>query len=712
MVKRTRSEACPEHPCKTQCTFLRNQMKYRPEIDGLRAIAVSAVVLFHAFPSWIKGGFTGVDVFFVISGYLISKIILIDFEKGEFNFANFYGRRIKRIFPALIVVVAACLAAGWFVLLADELNQLGSHIAGAAGFVSNLVLWGESGYFDNSAETKPLLHLWSLGIEEQFYLLWPLILWVAWRRKFGILTVTAFVALISFLLNLKGVKQDPVATFYSPQTRFWELAFGSMLAWATLHKKDVLPRIEKMLTFCLPRAIWSGNQAIDGKEVANFLSLIGLALLAFGFWGINKRFSFPGIWATIPVTGAVLIIAAGSKAWVNRTILSSKVAVWLGLISFPLYLWHWPLLSFARIVEGTTPNPQVSAIAIALSILLSWLTVNFIEKPARFGKVGANLAVVSLSCGLASLGIFGFYISKINLSQTQVYEKLLIQRKGFEHALGSSLLWYKGKSDWLFLGNATDQTVAKLKLSIVPSESEINANTEIFSKIANTGKKYNTQIAIFVGPNKSSIYPEYLPDILTPAQKKYSSYFLDGLKNMTNLVVYNPTDDFLVLKNSEGYLYWKTDTHWNKKGAFLAYSGFAKLLDLPIPQVDFEQGSYHRGDLVKLSRMKDFPLHPDDNWSAVWKNQPMWTKSRITGEQETAFGAAKVVINHKPLSNQYVWIVGDSFTGALEPYFNATFKEVRYLGHWEEKLQDLPDILAGVDRKPDKIIVVRVERTF
>ena len=163
------------------------------------------MVLFHAFPGLIRGGFIGVDIFFVISGYLISTIIFENLDRGSFSFREFYVRRIKRIFPALIVVLLACFAFGWFALLADEFNQLGKHIAAGAGFVSNIVLWGEAGYFDNSAETKPLLHLWSLGIEEQFYIVWPLLLWFAWKRKFNLLTIAVLIAIISLALNIKGI---------------------------------------------------------------------------------------------------------------------------------------------------------------------------------------------------------------------------------------------------------------------------------------------------------------------------------------------------------------------------------------------------------------------------------------------------------------------------------------------------------------------------
>jgi len=381
--------------------------KYRPDIDGLRAIAVLSVVAFHAFPSWLKGGFIGVDVFFVISGYLISIIIFENLDKGTFSFSEFYSRRIRRIFPALLLVLIACFTFGWFALLADEYKQLGKHIAAGAGFISNFILWNEAGYFDNTAETKPLLHLWSLGIEEQFYIVWPLLLWFAWKRKFNLLTITIVVAVATFILNLKGVKQDMVATFYSPQTRFWELLSGSLLAWFTLYKKDGFTGIKSKIDVWLSRIVYSEKQQGDGKTLSNVLSFVGLLLLLYGFWRINKELSFPGKWALVPVLGAVLIITAGSKAWVNRTILSNKIAVWFGLISFPLYLWHWPILSFARIVESEVPSRNIRIAAVVLSIALAWLTYKLIEHPLRFGK--HNKAKVSVLVVLMALvGALGY----------------------------------------------------------------------------------------------------------------------------------------------------------------------------------------------------------------------------------------------------------------------------------------------------------------
>lgn len=383
------------------------QTKYRPDIDGLRAIAVLAVVLYHVFPAWIKGGFIGVDIFFVISGFLISTIIFESLDGGNFSFFDFYARRIKRIFPALISVLAASFAFGWFALLADEFQQLGKHIVASSVFVSNIVLSSEVGYFDNSSETKPLLHLWSLGIEEQFYIMWPLLLWFSWRQKFLNSLIILLIITISFALNIKGISQDATATFYSPQSRFWELLSGGLLAWFALFKKGIFSKIIYKINSRLPFK----NYILDAGILLNFFSSVGLLLLVFGFWQINKKLNFPGMWALIPVLGAVMIIASGPEAWVNHKILSNKVLVWFGLISFPLYLWHWPILSYAHILVGDVPIWLVRVGVIISSIFLAWGTYNFIEIPIRHKGAGISVIVLLVFLMIFVAGI-GFYIYK------------------------------------------------------------------------------------------------------------------------------------------------------------------------------------------------------------------------------------------------------------------------------------------------------------
>lgn len=383
--------------------------KYRPDIDGLRAIAILSVVGFHAFPGWVKGGFIGVDIFFVISGYLISTIIVGSLERNSFSFVEFYVRRINRLFPALLLVLTACFIFGWFALLADEYKQLGKHIAGGAGFISNYLFWSESGYFDNPAETKPLLHLWSLGIEEQFYIVWPLLLWFSWKQRLNLLTITTVVVLISFALNISKVTTDAVATFYSPQTRFWELLVGSILAYIMQHKQRIFPKFKHRFDMWRDKIIYANAPEADGRTLRNVQSVLGAVLLTVGVL-VTKEKYFPGWWAVLPTLGAVLIISAGTQAWFNR-VLSNRVLVWFGLISFPLYLWHWPLLSFARIVESETPSLGVRIAAVIIAVVLAWLTYRLIEKPIRFGN-HSKAKTITLFGLMVVVGCVGYNLYK------------------------------------------------------------------------------------------------------------------------------------------------------------------------------------------------------------------------------------------------------------------------------------------------------------
>lgn len=361
--------------------------KYRPDIDGLRAIAVLGVLIFHAFPEWLSGGFVGVDVFFVISGYLISTIIFENLEQKRFSFKEFYVRRINRVFPALFLVLIAGYVFGWLNLLADDFAQLGKHIAGAAGFVSNLMLWNESGYFDKAAEVKPLLHLWSLGIEEQFYIFWPLFIYWVYRWPKRVLLAIVLVASTSFILNVATIYSYPIATFYSPLTRFWELLIGSLLAYWTLYSSSVI-RVT--------------------NTQKNIASVVGLALIIFAALVLNPKSLFPGWWALLPTIGAALLIAAGPNAWCNRHILSLRVMVWVGLISFPLYLWHWPLLALARIQVGETLAFTDRLILMVLAIILSWATYQFIEKPIRFNAKYRTQKNVTLLILMILIGYLGY----------------------------------------------------------------------------------------------------------------------------------------------------------------------------------------------------------------------------------------------------------------------------------------------------------------
>jgi peptidoglycan/LPS O-acetylase OafA/YrhL len=396
---------------------------YYAEIDGLRAFAVLSVVIFHAFPDLLAGGFIGVDVFFVISGFLITSHIFKNLDKGQFSFTDFFGKRIRRIFPALILVMAVSLALGWFVLLSGEYAQLGKHITGGATFILNFILVDESGYFETAAETKPMLHLWSLAVEEQFYIIWPLVLWLAWKRRFNLLTITIIVAFISFYLNLRFIDSKPTETFFLPAGRFWELLSGSILAWLLLYQRELLSGIKRWVDKYLVSIIYSKDVSADGATVANTMSIIGVLLLIYGVVSINEGLAFPSEWTLIPVIGALLVIGAGSGAWLNRVLLMNPVAVWFGLISYPLYLWHWPILSYLQIIDGDVPHRDARISAVLLSVLLAWLTYKFIEKPIRFGKkTKRNVGLLVLS--LALVGLFGWHVQ--NREGITPYNELLL----------------------------------------------------------------------------------------------------------------------------------------------------------------------------------------------------------------------------------------------------------------------------------------------
>jgi peptidoglycan/LPS O-acetylase OafA/YrhL len=375
---------------------------YRADIDGMRAIAVGAVVLHHAFPSRFEGGFVGVDVFFVISGYLISSIILAQLRKDRFSFVDFYARRVKRIFPALLLVLATVFALGWFWLLPNDFRAVGKHLLAGSTFLSNFAFWREAGYFDAASATKPLLHLWSLAIEEQFYVFWPLALFLVHRWRVNPLRFVFLVLALSFVVNMVTVRSDTTAAFYNPLARFWELMVGAALA--AMHTYQVgwrgLLRLPAPGEPPAPRAP-SGWRA-------NALSLAGLVLLIVVFARITPESRFPGGWALLPTLGTVLLLAAGPQAWFNRHVLASRPFVWVGLISYPLYLWHWPFLAFSNIqATGGHPTWQAQVGWVALAVTLAWLTYALVEVPIRFGRLGGRATTLALCLGMAATATLG-----------------------------------------------------------------------------------------------------------------------------------------------------------------------------------------------------------------------------------------------------------------------------------------------------------------
>ncbi|MDI1266957.1 MAG: acyltransferase family protein [bacterium] len=357
---------------------------YRADIDGLRAFAVLSVVLFHAFPKVVTGGFVGVDIFFVISGFLISQILFTEMSEHRFSFATFYGRRIRRIFPALAVCLAAVLAFGFVFLMPFELAELAKHVFFGAGFLSNIAIWSEAGYFDAAASQKPLLHLWSLGIEEQFYILWPALLWAAFRIKAKVGQLLAVLFLASFAINIALSINNIADDFYLPVARFWEILAGAGLAW--------------------------GRSIVLSPSVRSWISFAGLAILLTSVVSFTPGLRFPGWPALLPVAGSVAIILAGRTAAVNRIVFSNRVVVFVGLISYPLYLWHWPLISYAYIIRlGKPPTPLMATALLAASFLLAWATYRFIEYPIRFGAHRQRRTQIA-AASMAILGAAGLAV--------------------------------------------------------------------------------------------------------------------------------------------------------------------------------------------------------------------------------------------------------------------------------------------------------------
>jgi peptidoglycan/LPS O-acetylase OafA/YrhL len=394
-----------------------HDLGYRPDIDGLRAVAILAVVAFHAAPGRMRGGFVGVDVFFVISGFLISGIILRKVREDSFRLIDFYARRVRRILPALAVVLAATMALGWFFLLPEEYVQLGRHVLAGSFFSSNLLLWSEAGYFDLRSDQKPLLHLWSLGIEEQFYLLWPLALMLLLKLRWKPTRAIAAIAGVSFVLNLALLPGHPTAVFYSPATRIWELLIGAWLAAVYLERT-------------------SPEQPLVPARFADVASVAGLALIGGAALGFSAETRFPGWQALAPTLGAALLIAAGPASRLNRHLLSNRVAVGIGLISYPLYLWHWPLISYANILVLDDINNlralKLGAVVVAFGAAV--LTYRWIEVPLygkRLGLVAGRAAggLAAVTVAGAALLILAGVPARYSLAQQEIITSLDEERR-------------------------------------------------------------------------------------------------------------------------------------------------------------------------------------------------------------------------------------------------------------------------------------------
>jgi peptidoglycan/LPS O-acetylase OafA/YrhL len=358
-------------------------LQYRSDIDGLRAIAVALVVLFH-FGLPVPGGFVGVDVFFVISGYLITGIVIREIQAGSFSLLSFYDRRIRRIFPALFAVVVATLILGAFILLPGDYKMTGRSALWSSLSLANFFFYGNTGYFDPGAETMPLLHIWSLAVEEQFYILWPASLVLLARtfhsKRWPLVYACLAVLAASFACSIYLLQSNPKAAFFLPQSRAWELAVGAALT-------------------LLPVNVWT--RLAPAAQPAGFT---GLGLLLIGALLLTERAPFPGINALFPVLGAALIIPPWSRPTLVQRALSAAPLVFVGKISYSLYLWHWPVLVFWKhYIGGEDPSPLELAALFVIALALSYASWRWIEQPFRGRSRFSEFIVIPSGVAVASL---------------------------------------------------------------------------------------------------------------------------------------------------------------------------------------------------------------------------------------------------------------------------------------------------------------------
>ncbi len=387
------------------------RLEYRPDVDGMRAIAALAVVAVHT--NYLPGGFAGVDVFFVISGYLITGIIRRELEEGRFSCLAFYSRRVRRIFPALIVVTAAVLLAGSLILLSGEFRLLGRDIAGGAAFVLNLVLtWVRDPIDLGQLSLRPrfLDHFWSLGVEEQFYLLWPAFLLIIWPFPKRRILLIAVIASLSFLASVLMSSSDPVAAYRLPWTRLWQLAAGGLLALIEAEHADSSPTATAK-----PAVVRYFASRADLRHICG---LAGAVLIAAAFVGLDPmRLSNLAGWsALLPTSGAVLLIAAGPRSYINRYVLSAAPLVFIGLISYPLYLWHWPLMYVPHLLEWPSPMTfRATLCTIGISFLLAFLTYRYVELPIKTSRRGARVTTaLCLAMAVCAGAGYLIFIGKIS----------------------------------------------------------------------------------------------------------------------------------------------------------------------------------------------------------------------------------------------------------------------------------------------------------
>ena len=426
-------------------------MKYRSEIDGLRAVAVVPVILFHAGFEVFRGGFAGVDIFFVISGYLITSIIMSEMEKGKFSILTFYERRARRILPALFFMLFSCLPFAWMWLNPEDMKDFGQSLIAVSTFLSNILFWRETGYFATAAELKPLLHTWSLAVEEQYYIFFPLLLMATWR--FGVRWVVGIIVVLFFISLALGhwsAEHHPSTAFFWLHTRAWELFVGVFAAFYLKH----------MVRF---------NEGLNPK-VHQALSAVGLALVAYSIFVFDKNTAFPGLPALVPTVGTFLIIVFANKGTLVNGMLSMKGFVGIGLISYSAYLWHQPLMVFARHRSLTEPSELLMAILCVVTLVMAYVSWRFVEQPFRVKQTtsrnfvftsGAVLGALTITIGAAGHVSNGFSdrvdpikLAVLGTTNTSPKRESCHSNKANPIAPENACLYEDGNAEWAVFGDS------------------------------------------------------------------------------------------------------------------------------------------------------------------------------------------------------------------------------------------------------------------
>lgn len=446
-------------------------MKYRTEIDGLRALAVVPVILFHAGFELFSGGFVGVDVFFVISGYLITTILVDDIENNRFSIVNFYERRARRILPALFFVMLVCIPFAWMWMIPSQMKGFSQSLVAVSLFASNILFWRESGYFDTAAEEKPLLHTWSLAVEEQYYVLFPVFLLFAWRfRKDRVFWMIVVMAVISLILSEWGWRNKATANFYLAPTRAWELFAGSIAAFV----------VQK-----------------HGVQKSDVLSLLGLAAIVFAIFAYDESTPFPSVFALVPVVGVVLLVLFAEKETLTAKLLSTKAFVGVGLISYSAYLWHQPLFAFARIRLLEEPSEVLMVILSVSSLVLAVASWKYIETPFR-RKTGffSNKKIVFL---MSTVGLIVFFLLGVF---------------GHMHNRYLTSIKYAAKPDFLLTLNLLDD--AKTSSPVFINENRFddgscrfsvtNINEDISRRILECRESFEPGVLVFGDSHATNMY--------------------------------------------------------------------------------------------------------------------------------------------------------------------------------------------------------------